>query len=82
MSDCTDDDLRLVGGDSEYEGRVEVCISKAWGTICSRGTSHWWYRYGWDSPDSNVVCRQLGHTELGTLSINNMVYNGKYITYG
>lgn len=59
MADCSDGDVRLVGGKTEYEGRVEVCINRAWGTICSR---YYWY---WDTADSNVVCRQLGHMGLG-----------------
>ena len=69
MSDCADGDVRLVGGDTEYEGRVEVCINRAWGTICSRGYNGWWWYhyYSWGSPDSNVVCRQLEHMELGTI---------------
>ena len=56
MADCTDGDVRLVGGSTEYEGRVEVCINKAWGTIC---------RSSWSNYDSNVVCRQLGHMGFG-----------------
>lgn len=59
MDDCTDGDVRLVGGSTEYEGRVEVCINRAWGTICGR------YYYGWSTSDSNVVCRQLGHLGFG-----------------
>ncbi|XP_030839710.1 uncharacterized protein LOC115923370 [Strongylocentrotus purpuratus] len=44
-------DVRLVGGSSTLEGRVEVYYDNVWGTICNRG---------WDSTDSGVVCRQLG----------------------
>lgn len=56
MASCDDGDVRLVGGSTQYEGRVEVCINRAWGTIC--GSS-------WDISDSNIVCRQLGHMDLG-----------------
>ena len=28
-SNCTDGDVHLVGGVSQYQGRVEVCLNKA-----------------------------------------------------
>ena len=60
-TDCKDGDIRLVGGSTKYEGRVEVCINRVWGTIC--GTY-------WSTRDSNIVCKQLGHMELGIDMIN------------
>jgi deleted-in-malignant-brain-tumors protein 1 len=49
---CTNNQVRLVGGVTQYEGRVELCRNNAWGTICS---------YSWDNQDAQVVCRQLGY---------------------
>ena len=54
--------MRLVGGNVEYEGRVEICINGAWGTICY-GTSY----NRWSVGDARVICRQLGHQDLGIL---------------
>ena len=65
--DCSDGDVRLANGSVVYEGRVEVCINRVWGTICSttyRYTRSYYIR--WDVNDAKVVCRQLGHQELGT----------------
>ena len=70
MSNCEDGDVRLVDGSTQYEGRVEVCINKVWGTVCSSRRYSWWPNYYyWGTPDSKVVCRQLGHMELGTIAI-------------
>ena len=58
VDDCSHGQLRLVGGSSENEGRVEICYQNRWGTICDNG---------WSSEDAKVVCRQLGFQATGEL---------------
>ena len=43
QSECSSGDLRLVGGERESEGRVEICVEGFWGTVCD---SRWRVRLG------------------------------------
>ena len=43
--------MRLVGSDDGDEGRLEVCVNGAWGTVCSDE---------FDLTDAAVTCEALG----------------------
>ncbi|XP_038061748.1 uncharacterized protein LOC119732362 [Patiria miniata] len=44
--------IRLVNGNTIYEGRVEVIVDGVWGTVCD---------VDWNWDDADVACRQLGY---------------------
>jgi hypothetical protein len=60
-AECDDGDLRLVGGDSENDGLLQVCFSGRWGTVNVDG---------WTQVDTQVTCRQLGFNNAGQYSAN------------
>ena len=53
--------IRLANGSTPYDGRVEVCNARVWGTVCDDF---------WGEPDVRVVCRQLGFSPWGGYNVN------------
>ncbi|XP_058792901.1 protein bark beetle isoform X2 [Phymastichus coffea] len=45
--------VRLLGGKTSHEGRLQVKVGDKWGTVCN---------YGWTMRDAALVCQQLGLT--------------------
>lgn len=56
---CESGAIRFVGGTVAWEGRVEVCKSELWGTVCDDL---------WDTDDANVACGQAGFSGLSKFS--------------
>ena len=53
-------------GDSELEGRLEVCFSQRWGTVSSDG---------WTQTNTKVICNHLGYdTVKGKKNTLNLIY--------
>ena len=50
---CSNGEIRLEGGSSLYEGRVEICRNQQWGSVCDNS---------WTNVDATVVCRHLGYS--------------------
>lgn len=44
--------IRLLGGNTETEGRLQIKINDQWGTVCN---------YGWTIKNAALTCQQLGY---------------------
>ena len=53
--DCFDGEMRLVGGETEAEGRLELCHGYRWGTVCDNQ---------WTDEHTALVCRHLGFSDV------------------
>ena len=54
IDSCYTGDTRLVGGETEMEGRVEMCINNRWGTVCDKQ---------WSPAHTKVVCKSFGFSD-------------------
>ena len=70
MDNCTDNEIRLVGGSDEREGIVQVCYNGVWGAICDDfevsedyGPNKWLIV---TDKSADVICKQLGFLRSNT----------------
>ena len=75
--DCSHGDLRINSrtdnsNDFSSEGRLEVCINRAWGTICDTS---------FGTRDAQVACTQLGYDGEGMLIPHNYWYEVRHYTF-
>ena len=56
VGNCKTGEVRLQDGPNVREGRVEVCINNAWGTVCSD-------QFGFE--DAIVTCTQMNFSSEG-----------------
>ena len=55
---CTNGEVRLVGGSTNREGRVEVCVDGHWGTVCNKCSNI-------GKGIAGAACSRLGFPKLG-----------------
>ena len=68
-ANCTDGELRLRGGATSREGRVEMCYERQWGTVCDSS---------WGTNDAKVACRQLGFSSFGNFCARIYTFQHSY----
>ena len=61
---CPNGQLRLAGGTTLNEGRVEICFNETWGTICDDA---------WDGLDASVACSSLHYSRYSMLVYKTMM---------
>ena len=54
VGECVTGDVRLVG-ETEAEGKVEICIYGWWSTVCGKY---------WTNNNTAVLCRHLGFSDI------------------
>ena len=53
---CTEGEVRLVGGETDREGDVQICRNGIWGYICG------YFFWDWADEEARTVCQQLNYS--------------------
>ena len=53
---CMHGEIQLVGGSTDYEGNIKICVNGVWSFICDSG---------WSDNDARVACAQAGFPGAG-----------------
>ena len=61
-----------MGGETEREGRVQLCLYGRWGSVCD---------HQWSVADANVVCAHLGYHPTGQNALSVMICRLLMFTY-
>ena len=64
--ECVEGEVRMIGGEKEGEGRVELCVDGFWGTVCGDG---------FDQKAAFVICRHFGFHKTARMWVTQSVYN-------
>ena len=56
--------MRVQDGTDISNGRVEICLSGIWGSVCD---------ITWEHTDASVVCTQLGYGVEGIYDVHNQL---------
>ena len=62
--------MRLMDGESQFEGRLEICFNRRWGTFGSDG---------WTQINTQVFCNSLGYDFSGKYVL--YFVNSCYVMY-
>ena len=63
---CTNWSVRLVDGESDNEGKVEICVDGIWMTT---EANYWSYSH------AEIVCRQLGYYDKCKINVETVHYH-------
>ena len=62
---CKQGSVRLAGGVSDFNGRVEVCVDGTWGAVCGNN---------FGTPEAEAVCSSLGYETTNVITTLGQIF--------